>query len=232
MSTTLLTQYAQLNHTDNHLHISLSKTHQVISSAVLNGGMSYADHILNINVASNSTCTAAADKSLLQYSQNLNLNGAVVGMMTAASMKSFRLEQTTAQGVDIVVLVTSGLSNPRHVGDHAEYREMTTSTTDVGTINTIVLTSASLTEAALVEALMIATEAKTAALIDAEVLSPISQQLATGTGTDAIAIVNGHGPTTVHFCGKHVLFGELLGRLVKDAVAASISWNFDHNKVC
>ena len=227
----LLTQYALLNHTDTHIHIALSKTHQVLSSAVLNGGLCDATHLLNLRVTKNSACTDSADQTLVQYSDHLNISGTVVGMMTAASMNSCHVEKETIQGIDIAVLVTSGLSNPRHVGDHAEHREMTTSETVVGTINTIVLTSATLTQAALVEAMMIATEAKTAALVDANILSPISQKLATGTGTDAIAIVNVHG-STVQFCGKHVLFGEVLGRLVKDAVASSISWDSPNRKVC
>jgi len=232
MSSTLLTQYAQLIHTDKHIHIALSKTHQVLSSAVLNGGFCDANHLLNIRVSKNSSCSDSADQTLIQYGEHLNLSGTVVGMMTAAFMNSLSLEKDTVQDVDIAVLVTSGLSNPRHVGDYAEHREMTTSQTDIGTINTIVLTSAILTQAALVEAMMIATEAKTAALVDANILSPISQKLATGTGTDAIAIVNGHGPEEVQFCGKHVLFGEVLGRLVKAAVASSISWDSSNRKVC
>jgi len=231
MLTSQLTQSVQLNHTEKHIHLALDRSHQILSSAVLNGGLTKAEHLLNVRVSNTSSCCQRADESLLQYSKNLTLDGTVVGMMTAASMKSFRLEKETFQGIDIVVLVTSGLSNPRHVGDHAEHREMTTSETDVGTINTIVLTSASLTQAALVEAMMTATEAKTAALVDANILIPISQKLATGTGTDVITIVNGHGPT-VQFCGKHVLFGEVLGRLAKAAVASSISWDSSNRKVC
>lgn len=222
MSVSPLTRYAQLSHTEKHIHVALNSPHQVLSSAILNGGLTEAEHLMNIRVLKTSSCNESADITLQQYANNVGINGTVVGMMTAASMKSFRLEKETVQDIDIAVLVTSGLSNPRHVGDHAEYREMASHQTDVGTINIIVLTSASLPQAALVEAMMIATEAKTAALVDAKILSPVSQKLATGTGTDAIAIVNGHGPS-VQFCGKHVLFGEVLGRLVKEAVTSSIS---------
>ena len=96
---------------------------------------------------------------------------------------------------------------------------------EIGTINIIVLTSAILTDAAMVEALMIATEAKSAALQETGVLSPVSNKIATGTGTDAIAVVSGQGPELVAYCGKHVLFGEVLGRLVTDGVKASIKAN-------
>ena len=79
----------------------------------------------------------------------------------------------------------------------------------------------------MVEALLIVTEAKSAALQDAKVLSPVSNTIATGTGTDSAAIVSGHGPDKVGYCGKHVLFGEMLGRMVNEAVSASIAWDIE-----
>jgi adenosylcobinamide hydrolase len=36
--------------------------------------------------------------------------------------------------------------------------------------------------------------------------------------------VSGHGPELISYCGKHVLFGEILGRLVMEAVSSSIAW--------
>ncbi len=144
--------------------------------------------------------------------------------MTAASMDSFRLTQETVQGIEMAVLVTSGLSNHRRVGDRAEYRKMVTEPKEIGTINIIVMTSAKLTDAAMVEALLIVTEAKTAVLHDANITSPVSGKMATGTGTDSVAVVSGHGSETVGYCGKHVLFGEVLGRMVIETVAASIAW--------
>ena len=76
----------------------------------------------------------------------------------------------------------------------------------------------------MVEALMLATEAKTTALHEAGIVSPISNQLATGTGTDSVVLVSNVGKKNVSYCGKHVVFGEVLGRLVYQAVASSIAW--------
>jgi len=149
-------------------------------------------------------------------------------MMTAASMDSLRVEKETVQGVELVVLATTGLSNPRRVGDRAEYRKISTQSQRPGTINIIVITSAILTDAAMVEALLIVTEAKAAALQDAVIKSPISNKIATGTGTDSVAIASGHGPEMVSYCGKHVLFGEKLGRMVNSAVTSSIAWELEY----
>lgn len=227
---TVLTSHASLNHSPNHIHIELNVPHQVLSSAVLNGGLIQADHIVNMKVPKSVVCPSSPQQTIKSYCEDANWDGITVGMMTAASMDSFRLVQESAQGIDIAVLVTSGLSNPRRVGDRAEHRVMAAESEDVGTINIIVLTSAILTEAAMVEALLIITEAKSAALQDAKVLSPVSNTIATGTGTDSVAVVSGQGPQTVGYCGKHVLFGEMLGRMVTEAVSASIVWDLEARK--
>ncbi len=220
----ILTRHASLNHTQNYIHAEFSIPHQVISSAVLNGGIVQAKHIINLKVPKHLTSSESPEITLSKYCTEANWKGITVGMMTAASMNSFRMAKETVQDIDLIVLVTSGLSNARRVGDSAEYRRMTTQPKEIGTINIIVITSAILTESAMVEALMIVTEAKSAALQEAGIMSPISNKIATGTGTDSAAIVSGHGPEKVSYCGKHVLFGEILGRMVINTVASSIDW--------
>jgi adenosylcobinamide hydrolase len=213
-----------VSHTQDHIHLDFSRPRRVLSSAVLNGGMVEADHLVNWRVSGDPS-TETPEDSLARYCAKNGWTGTAVGMMTAASMDSFRMERETVQGVDFSVLVTSGLSNPRRAGDRAEIREMVIGNEPVGTINIVALTSAQLSEAAMVEALILVTEAKAAALQDAGIVSPVSGGIATGTGTDSHAIVSGHGPQVVRYCGKHVLFGEVLGRLVISAVAASINYD-------
>lgn len=219
-----LIREASLEYTQNHIHVEFITPHQVISSAVLNGGLVQASHLVNIGVPKRLVSPEAPEVSLARYCADSGWLGTCVGMMTAASMDSFRMVGESIQDIDIVVLVTSGLSNPRCAGDRAEYRKMTMPPEEVGTINIMAMTSAILTGAAMVEALMIVTEAKSACLQKFGIRSLISNKIATGTGTDAVAIVGGHGPKTVRYCGKHVLFGEVLGRLVIDAVGSSIEW--------
>ena len=219
-----LIRQASLEHTQNHIHIEFSQPHQIMSSAVLNGGFVIADHLVNMKVPKDSSGKDSPELTLSNYCMNAGWHGTSVGMMTAASMKSFRMAKVTEQGVELVVLVTSGLSNARRVGDRAECRTIAVDSKEVGTINIIFLTSAKLTDAASVEAVLVITEAKAAALQDAKIMSPISNEIATGTGTDSVAVVSGHGPEVIKYCGKHVLFGEILGRLVMDTVGSSIAW--------
>ncbi len=212
--------------TTNHIHVQFDTPHRVISSAVLNGGFVKARHILNLNVRdqikNGCKIQKRPDITLAEYGKENGWSSKIVGLMTAASMDSFRMVQATEQGVDIFVLVTAGLSNVRRAGDYAEHREIGTSAGDTGTINIICLTSASLTQAAMIEAVITATEAKTAALQNLGIKSPVSDSPATGTGTDAIAIAAGHGSIKIKYCGKHVIFGEILANLVIEAVTSSL----------
>jgi len=211
--------FTKLQHNENHIHVAFSSPQRVISSAILNGGLVEAEHIVNWKVPKHASVCEAPEKSLNDYAK-----GHVVGMMTAASMDSLRVEQACVEGIDITVLVTTGLSNARRAGDKADIQELLATTHEVGTINLILIFSAQLTDAAMVEAMMIATEAKAAALQNAKVLSPISGLIATGTGTDAIAVVSGEASPAIKFCGKHVLLGEWIGRLVITAVTSSLSF--------
>jgi len=214
-----------IEYTTEHVHIAFEHPHRVLSSAVLNGGFAEADHIVNLKVQKSTPAYHAMEPpavSLQKHCADSGLQGLCVGMMTAASMDSMRLARKEAQGVEIAVVVTTGLSNPRRAGDRSESREMITQQTKPGTINTIVLTNASLTKAAMVEAVMIATEAKTAVLQDLAVQSPVSNAIATGTGTDAIAMACGHSELKIEYAGKHTLFGELLARSIMESIAASI----------
>jgi len=221
--TRVLNSVSQVETTADYVHISFSSPQRILSSAVLNGGFVQADHILNWKVSGDPSISEAPDKSLREFALQQGWQGEVVGMMTAASMNSFRMEQVSQQGIDFTVLVTSGLSNARRAGDKADIQDILLTSKEIGTINLVLICSAQLTDAAMVEAIMVATEAKAAALQEAGIESLVSGGVATGTGTDSIAVVSGDGPATIEFCGKHVLLGEWIGRLVLKVVSDSIS---------
>ena len=268
-----LTDFIAVEHTEQHLYLSFSKPHQILSSAVLNGGLQRAGGVLNLKVPKQLSEFEPAEQTLSRYGADLgcegmgcegvgcegvgcegvgcegvgcegvgcegvgcegvdcgcedadlNDKGVLVGMMTAASMASYRLACRKEQGVEIFVLATAGLSNARRAGDPAEYRRITSEPEEAGTINLMMATNACLTQAAMVESLMMITEAKAAVLQDAGIMSPVSGLIATGTGTDSVAVINGFGPE-VRYCGKHVLFGELLAQAVIEAVQGAVSWD-------
>ncbi|CAB1076328.1 hypothetical protein D1AOALGA4SA_4125 [Olavius algarvensis Delta 1 endosymbiont] len=226
-----MTEGVYLEQAADHIHIRFDHPSPVISSAVLNGGAVIADHILNLSVRNQFKngyeVIQPPEVTLGEYCRQCGWSGTAVGLMTAASMDSFRLVQASEQGVEIFVLVTTGLSNARRAGDYAEHRDIGLSCYQAGTINIICLTTAVLTPAAMLEAVITATEAKAAAMQNMGIKSPVSGAPATGTGTDAIAVVCGHGTTIVQYCGKHVVFGEILANLVIEAITSSVKGSHD-----
>ncbi len=227
MGNYVLSKDVLLEHNEQHVHLEFSHPRQVLSSAVLNGGLKIAHHILNLKVSKirqDNSALESPETTLDKYCIRNNWKGATIGMMTAASLKSLRIVRETVQGVEIIAIVTSGLSNPRCAGDYAECRELAPKKKKTGTINTILLTEASLAESALVEAALIATEAKVVALHNMGIKSTVSKYPATGTGTDSLCVINGDSDIQVDYCGKHTIFGEKLACVIIDATSASISW--------
>lgn len=94
---------------------------------------------------------------------------------------------------------------------------------EVGTVNLILLTNATLSEGAMTRAIITATEAKTAAFQDLDiksVYSPKSQ--ATGTGTDNIIIVSGTMGKPLKVTSGHSKMSELIAHSTKTAVAQAL----------
>lgn len=231
MITKRLTEKIRVEQTPDHVHVQFDTPYSVLSSAVLGGGFADASHILNLRVEKKATSTDTAFNSpqtmLSNYCMDNDWKGDVVGMMTAASMDSYRMVKAKQGGVDIIVLATTGLSNARRAGDYAEHRQIGPANTQAGTINIIGLTSIGMVPAAMIEAVMTVTEAKAAALQNLEIKSPVSNQTATGTGTDSIAIAVDPMAEKIQYCGKHVVFGEIMARLVIEAVTSSIKGSFE-----
>lgn len=223
----LMSGAVQLQCSSAHTYFQFNSPRQVLSSAVLSGGLVEAEGLLNMKVAAQSDAShcSPAD-SLAAYALSQGWQGRHVGMMTAASMNSLRVVEFNQQGVELAIAVTVGLHNARCAGDRAEHRILAQPVEEIGTINMVAITSARLTPAALTEAIITMTEAKATVLAELDVRSPVSGRIATGTGTDAIAVVNGHGPEEVAYCGKHVLFGEWLAKGVIETMASSLEYYF------
>lgn len=216
--------------TPNHLHLAFLRPYWVLSSAVENGGLVQASHLLNLRVDGNSVVDESPQQSLQKYAKERQWQGPLVAMMTAASMNSCRMLSVNYQGLELGVALTMGLSNAGRVGERADITEVMPAAHHMGTINIMLICSVAMTAAAMVEAVQMVTEAKVAALQDAGIRSRKSSQLATGTGTDAVAVCCGglasaHGQEpAIAYCGKHLVTGELIGRLVHEGLKSSLAW--------
>lgn len=219
----------KLDRCSNHIHLAFNNPVEVLSSAILNGGHVFADHLININVEENFSGTKKEfplpQDTIQQYAENNNWIGKSVGMMTSANLKSFRSSFRESNGIIVECFLTAGISNARRAGDHADWQFFDEVQKNTGTINIVVGTNAKLSNAAMVEAIMIISEAKASVLEYLNILSPISNKIATGTGTDSTAVFCGNG-REINFCGKHVLFGEMIASVVIDALKSSLSFYY------
>jgi adenosylcobinamide amidohydrolase len=135
---------------------------------------------------------------------------------------AFKVEEY--EELNVSAFVTAGVeSNAMRIGvDRASGIEREGKFEPVGTINTILLTNACLSESAMVRSLITVTEAKTIALQDMDIRSSYNPSVqATGTGTDQVIIVSGEGPG-ISYCGGHCKMGELMARAVTSATREAI----------
>lgn len=214
---------------EQHIHLSFGKVYNTLSNAVFNGGFQAARHIVNLKVGKDAGCTERPELTLNRYRSQQGWLGLTIGMMTAASMNSVRIKQRQIEGYTVMALVTTGLSNARRAGDPAEWRTLMPNSYEHDTINIILLSSLGFKPAAMVEGIMIVTEAKAVALQNAGIKSPVSNAIATGTGTDAIIMASPRDEVfCIDYCGKHTLMGETIAQLVIDAITDSIDWELSN----
>ena len=166
-------------------------------------------------------------------------------MATAANMQCAVLAQADHAELSVTVAATAGvLGNATRAGDPAGWHEYPDGSRPVarveqgsshassghpsappeagaGTIVTLVLINQPCTPACLVRAATLATEGKSAAVLDLRMPSLQSRGLATGTGTDQLAIaapLKRGDEWERHWAGSHNTLGELVGRATHEAV--------------
>lgn len=147
--------------------------------------------------------------------------GDAVTLVTSRDITRHHLAQSAVDGVTATALATVGLSNGERVGVRSAEPVWLP-----GTINVLVHVSCPLAPAALVEALSIVAQARTAAVLGAEVRR--GGVVVTGTGTDCIVVAAPDRPDGERFAGLHTAVGEAVGGAVLQAVADGIAvWRRD-----
>lgn len=183
--------------------------YRTLGWAPLGGGYARTRIISNHQVEkSDRRATEAPRDSLRRWIRALEPGAsAAVSMMTGAQVGNTAYVCMRRGSLAVAAWCTAGCSNALRAGDRA-----TVADTRPGTINLIVAINQPLGDAALAEAIQIATEARVLAVQQAGVISTRSGLPATGTGTDCIVIAAPAGPRAHPWCGKHTLLGELIAR--------------------
>lgn len=216
-----------VRHEQGALIVSFAAPARVLSWAVLNGGFCDADHVINHHVSGSDQAFCAEPQRWLEESASrLELQGTVVALATAVKMNNLVEVSFSAGGNSVTCFATVGCSNALSVGDPASVVIEQAAPLPLHTINMIVTVQPGLEDAALVEAIQIATEGRVRALYEAGIQSSLSNLAATGTGTDCIAVVS-LGGERERYCGKYTQLGELIGRAAYTAVKKGIAATLD-----
>jgi adenosylcobinamide hydrolase len=173
-----------------------------ISSAPRGGGVGLRQWVLNAQVPSDYSRTDI-DVHLGALAAELGVTGDGVGFLTAASVADF----TTATDGEVEVFATVGLQHPTWAAADAD----ATDEAAVGTINIVAFLQVGLDDAALVNAVATATEAKAQACFEQGIPG-------TGTASDALCILTPSGGATERFAGPRSVVGGQLARAVYAAV--------------
>jgi adenosylcobinamide hydrolase len=192
------------------------------SSAFYNGGIRDAAAILNRRVPLTYLCDDPVQE-MRTYLEGTNLSSErTIGLLTAAKLTHASIMDTSGDWYRLTVCTTAGTRNAAKAGTardtYPSYRP--------GTINTIVLVDARMTDGAMLNALMTATEAKSAALWDADIRDQYDASLrATGTTTDACVIATtqrADHPVAHAYAGCASDIGNAIGRLVYASVTEAV----------
>lgn len=189
----------------HHLVWRLGPGRRVCSSAVLGGGIGPRAWILNAQVPGGYP-RLDPDLHLAEIAAAEGLTGPGAGLMTAADVTAY----TTAEDTGVIATVTSGLGVR---GWAAAPADGSGNPQRPGTVNIVVTVPVALSDAALVNAVATATEAKVQALLDAGLDC-------SGTPTDAVCIAAPEPGTEAPepFAGPRSRWGSRLARAVHRAV--------------
>jgi iron complex transport system ATP-binding protein len=209
------------------LIVDLGGQMRVLSSAPQGGGFRQASHILNHQVEANPDPNDSGGRRfhdparfLRKLASQYEIVSGTVGLMTAVPMTQVVSARSSAERLWVECFATVGVTNAVRAGEWPPQQAHHDAQGTTGTINLILVTNGNLSNAAMVGAIQVATEAKTGVLRDRKVPSGLSGADATGTGTDVVVIAcrrRGEGPSQ-RYSGTHTVLGALIGHVVTECV--------------
>ncbi|MGB3460326.1 MAG: phosphatidylglycerophosphatase A [Halobacteriota archaeon] len=186
-------------------YIAVHGDFKVLSSAIYNGGFVSAKTILNVNVDKdfNGNAFVLFDSFLKEIGL---ASKETVGLMTAVPMKNARIIEK-----GVTAIITAGISK--------------------STVNIILVINKNLTQSAMANVIIVATEAKTAAFYDLDVRDE-KGDLFTGDYTDSVVVAcyeTGEGETKEEiFAGKATEIGRTIYENVREGVKDAL---YSHDKL-
>ncbi len=208
-------QKIQINQTllkikEEHIILKSPIPLRTMSSGVLNSGLGWYKHFINRHV-DNKYNIKDYKQDMCHYLKQSSLKESeTVAMMTAAQLENVGISEIETGDFSLLVVVTAGVNNAidASLGEKHEFKLIP------GTINTWIFVSGKLTEEAFLQSIVTATEAKTIALRELNVLDQLTQTLATGTSTDSILVAATQEGAQLEFGGPITPLGSQIGKAV------------------
>ena len=201
---------------------------EVLSCAVMNGGVSTASALFIMQVPKDYNCDFP-ERDTLHVREALGLPEDSLGMMTAAEVDYvFNVREVEYEGVRVAAVATAGLSNHVVAGEALDdydekrkvsarrVREMT-----AGTINVAVVSPLPMTMEGKVNFLIPLVEAKSVAMAEHGFRE-------TGTTSDAMAVLCPRGDGAVSWTGTGSVVGIAAARAVSAAVGHALDVRNEH----
>lgn len=209
---------ADFNISSQYVELAVRQPLKTISSAVHNAGLGWYDTFINRVVPGDYAIEDVYEETeQFLHDNGFGLTNTVV-MLTAVAPEQAVIEMFSQDGIEVIVAVTAGVGNAVDVSksylrDNRPY---------IGTINTWLIVNGKLTDEAFYQAMMTVTEAKAKAMSDAQVLDPLSNTIATGTGTDSLLIAATQKGEQFQYAGTITQLGKLIGRGVYEVTLKAI----------
>lgn len=206
---------------DRHLLLHSAQPLDSLSSSIHGGGMKRIDHVVNIHVDwKYDSPDPEKDVEMLLKEWNYPLES-TAGLLTAVNLSHAAVMEEQNEDASLFCCTTAGISN----GARAGSERTTFPPYQPGTINILLMIDAKMTQAAMVNAIITAVEAKAAALADLGIRDSENGLIATGTTTDSIVlgVSQTHPSSIVHrYCGTATHLGAAIARVVYGTVKESL----------
>ena len=206
---------------ERHLLLQSPAHMDCLSSAIYGGGLRRIDRVANIYVDRFYDCNHP-EQDVEKLFQDWGFTPqSSAGLLTAVRLEHAAVLEEQGKDASLFCCTTAGVSN----GARAGSERTTFPVYQPGTINIMLILDARMTQAAMVNAVITAVEAKAAALADLGVRDAENGLTATGTTTDAIVLgvsQSSSYPIEHRYCGTATDLGAAMGRLVYGTVQESL----------
>ncbi len=208
--------------------VKFTETMEVLSSAVLNGGITEADALFIMQVPHDYDCSDPM-KDIIRVRDAFGLPENSVGMMTAAEVQYvFNVKEAEYGGSNACAIVTAGLSNQVVAGEPLVDWESAhkislkrAAKMMAGTINIAVVVETPLSYEGKVNLFIPLVEAKSAAMADRGYRE-------TGTTSDSMAVICPKGDERGSYAGTGSSIGISAAKAVREAVGYSLEIRGEH----